>query len=458
MTEAQGVKLFGFQDGPQGFVHYGLEPEPMDHLFLRASAGRGSGKTFAGAVRATVYMCKYPGSMGMCVGLTVDKIRDTIIPKWWEILSTFGMREGTHFEYNKTEKLLTFLFNGSRCFMRSAEEPENLPGPDLAWFWLDEYRKMPFIVWEKLVPTLRGWKKNGYPHQAWMTSTPAGRAHWSRMLFFPKAYAAEFGGEVYERKVGTYRSYAAYTVQNPHGGQELDALMAGTYGKDSQLYKQEALGQELVLEDLVYSMWDARRHIVPREKWPVKHFKRVSAGVDFGFAVPSAIAVIAIDGEGRYYLLDEFYQKGMSHDGLVAVARRLKAKHGIQEFVCDSADPNWIRAFLRGGLHARKANKTVGTTSDPSCGIGLVYAALARQNPDGTNGFYCAPHCLNFRREIENYVRDEVSDSRDPGERPRKKGDHMMDATKYVMAWLDVVAGSGRNATIGHTRKVTYVA
>jgi phage terminase large subunit len=454
MADTEGVKLFGFQDGPEGFVFYGLDPEPIDFLFLRANCGRGAGKTFAGAVRSTVYACKYPESIGMVVGLTTDKVRDTILPTLRSVFRAFGMREGTHYEYNKTERTLTFLFNGSQMFMRSAEEPENLPGPSLAWFWLDEYRKMPFRVWEALLPTLR---QKGFPHQAWMTSTPAGRAHWSRMIWFPKAYAAEFDVPVYERAAGTYRSYRAKTKDNPHNGAEFYSSLLSTYGEGTQLARQELEGEEVVMEDLVYPIWDSKRHVVHPSKWPVQKFDKVLAGVDFGFAVPSAIVVGAQDHEGNHYLLDEFYRKGMSEDALIAEARRLKAQWGIRYFVADSADPRWIQSFRRAGLPVVPARKTVGSVTDPSSGIGLCYSLLARKRPDGSPLLWVSPRCANFRREIENYVRDDPAATRDPSERPRKHNDHAVDAWRYLETFKALVWGHG-DATRPKTSAVRWVA
>jgi len=433
------IELFGFQEGQDGFVLYGLEPEPIDYCFLRANCGRGAGKTMASAVRAMLYMCKYPGSRGMIIGLTADKVRDTILPTMYQVAREMGMRDGTHFEYNKTERRWSMLFNGSLAFMRSAEEPQMLPGPTLAWFWLDEYRKMPEIVWNLMLPTLRQNAPDGqppYPRQAWMSSTPAGRSHWSRKVWFPKAYSAEFDEPLYQRLAGTYRSYRANTKDNPHNPPEFYQTLASTYGIGTALYQQEVEGKEITMEDLVYSNFDRTYHCVPRSQWPTVPDK-VIAGVDFGFDSPSSIVVEGFDGERRY-LMDVFYKRHMDEDALVNVAKVLKKKHGIRYFLCDSSDPRWIRKFQQKRLRAYPAKRIVGSTSDPSSGIGLCYAALNKKLSDGRQAFFVDPKtCKPWLREIENYVREDQPSKRDRSEQPRKLNDHAMDAWKYAEQGID---------------------
>jgi phage terminase large subunit-like protein len=423
-----GFELHGFQAGPDGFVCYGLEPEPIDYLFLRINGGRQSGKTAAGAMRAILYMNKFPGSLGMIVGLTTDKVRDTILPTLYKFLGRIGFRYGVHYEYNKTERALTFLHNNSVALMRSAEEPDTLPGPSLAWFWLDEHRKMPEKVFLLLQPTLT---QVGYFHQAWLTSTPAGKSHWARKIFLPKTYAREFDCEVFPRVAGTYRSYNSWTKDNPHLSPVYYQTLLSTYGKDTALARQELFGEELVLDDLVFPVWNPAKHMVPESEWPSGP-ERVLAGVDFGFANPCAIIVEGVDSAGRHYILDEFYRTKLSEEHLCDIAKSLRNQYNIKYFVCDSADPRWIQAMRARRLPAIAAKKTVGSSSDPSSGIGLCYAALARELPDGSAGLYVSPKCTNFRREIENYTREENTGTKNISEKPRKHADHSLDAWRYA--------------------------
>ena len=421
-----GMKTYGFQAGTEGFVLYGLGSDgtpPIDYLFLRVVAGRQSGKTTAGAMRAFIYMNKYRGSLGMIIGLTADKLRDTVLPTLFKVCNLNGFEYGKDFEYNKTERALTFFNSGSVALMRSAEEPDNLPGPSLSWFWMDEFRKMPEKVFTLLQPTLT---QVGYPHQAWGTSTPAGRSHWTRKIWLPKQYERDFDVKLPERLAGTYRSYTAWTEDNTFLSPEYYKTLVSTYGENTMLFRQELRGEEIELEDLVYPVWDAKKHVVPEALWPERP-SRVMAGVDFGFANPTAILVEGVDSKGRHYIIDEFYRTQMSEGFLVEIAKGLQEKHNIELFVADSADPRWIRAMRAAYLPAIAAKKSVGSSADPSSGIGLCYSTMAK--PDY---LYVSPKCVSFRREIENYVREDSSDLRNPSERPRKRADHLMDCFRYA--------------------------
>lgn len=426
------LELFGFQAGPDGFVRYGLDPNEIDYLFLRVRAGRQAGKTTAGAMRSALFMSKYAGSAGMIISLTADKSRDTVIPTLFGVYKRMGMTYGTHYEYNKTERTITFLFNGSVAYLRSAEEPDNLPGPSLSWFWLDEDRKMPEKVFTLMQPTLT---QVGYPHQAWLTSTPAGKAHWSRKIWLPKQYAKEFDIDIPERAAGTYRSYTAWTKDNPNLSPDYYKTLVSTYGgANTSLAKQELFGEEIIFEDLVFPVWDSTKHMKKPELWPtpLTKMKRVLAGVDFGFTNPCAVVVEGIDEQQRHYILDEFYQVHMSEQELARVLKAMRRQYGIKYFICDSADPRWLRALRAAGLPAIAAKKTIGSINDPSSGIGLCHATLSREMEDGTQGFYVRPKCINFKREIENYVREDSKDKLNPSEKPRKKNDHLLDAWRYA--------------------------
>jgi hypothetical protein len=84
------------------------------------------------------------------------------------------------------------------------------------------------------------------------------------------------------------------------------------------------------------------------------------------------------------------------------------------------------------GLPAVPAKKTVGEASDPSSGIGLVHALLSKRMEDGSPFCMYSPKLRNYRREMENYVRDDGNAMRNPNEKPRKLDDHLMDAERYV--------------------------
>ena len=437
---SEGLVLHGYQSGPDGFVQYGLglngEP-PIDYLYLRALGGRQSGKSYGGGCRAAIYATTFPESSGMIVSLTTDKLRDTILPTMWNIFRTLGMKLDQDYSYNKTERAITFLRNGSIIYLRTAEEPQNLPGPSLSWFWLDEFRAMPEDVFLLLLPTL---SRAGYPHQCWMTSTPAGKGHWSRKFWLPNAYAVDYGVEPTILKGATMRSYQAWTEDNPHLSPVYLEVLNGAYKVDSAMWRQETRGEEVLMEGMVYDQFNHRIHMQPKENWPSKP-TLVLAGVDFGFRAPSAIIIGGIDKNRRHYLLDEFYRSGMEESDLAKQAKKLMNRYRIQYFICDNEDPGWIKAFRKAGLPAIPAKKVIGSRSDPSSGIGICYSLLSGLHPLGGPKIYINPSMVNFRREIENYIMEPDLGKINPTEKPRQRNNHAMDAWRYLETALNYYFG-----------------
>ncbi len=435
----QRIQLVGFQKGAEGFVRVGTSTEPdmnkwESPLKLRANGGRGSGKSSAGALRTALYVSVWDGAQGMVTAPTYGKLDDSTIPalKWG--LAQFGMLEGRDYQHNINQRKITALYGANPwlIWLRSTEDPKTIPGPTLAFAWMDEVHRTPFEAYADLVPALR---QPGYPHQLWVTSTPSGKRHWAYQIFrreqaVVEGYTDYTGAE--RNRLGRYLNYQARTQDNSlGGGAEVAAGMADTYGEDSPLYRQEALGEDVLVDGLVYPMWNPERLMVDENLWPSKP-GRFLAGIDFGFVNPSAIVVEGVDSDGRHYLVEEFYRARCSEQDLVREADRLTRRYGLAALFCDAADPRWIRALRMAGLPALRANKRVGSAGDISSGIGLCTRAISETLPDRTNRLYVSPKMEHFRAEIENYVEAQGSENRDPLEHPKKKGDHCLDAFRYA--------------------------
>ena len=122
-------------------MRYGTSPHPAlseweDYLYALVHAGVGSGKTRGGAYRMLHYMLTWEDSFGMVLTPTKDIFRTSTFPVIREVFAQGGLVEGKHWEYNKTESLLTLRETGARCWCSSTEEPEHIVGQNLAWGWL----------------------------------------------------------------------------------------------------------------------------------------------------------------------------------------------------------------------------------------------------------------------------------------------------------------------------------
>lgn len=132
--------------------------------FAAAVAGLGSGKTYAGALKAVRYCWTHPNALGMVTAPTFPMLRDTTLRTVKEVLP-----EGSY-TLNKTEMHLT-LANGAELLFRSTENSEHLRGVNAAFVWMDEAAQSPAEAFKILQGRLR---QPGFPHQLWLTTTPKG--------------------------------------------------------------------------------------------------------------------------------------------------------------------------------------------------------------------------------------------------------------------------------------------
>lgn len=442
------IEIFGFQlaarDGGPGFIHngaaYGHADLSMweDHLVLLAHGGRGSGKTMGGAIRAALYCLTWRGALFIVTAPTMWMMHDSTWPALERALNWMGVNPGPHgYTYNRDREEVTLHPTDVTILLRSTEHPDRLRGQDAAAAWQDEPRDSPFEAFTNLTGTLR---QQGYPHQLWLTTTPAGRRHWLCKVFYPNR-------AIYmptERIItpppasGRYVPYPARTRDNPFGGEDLYQFMAGTMGTNTLLARQELEGEFVLMEGLIYDQWDPDFYVKPRAEWPTQMPRRIIAGVDFGFTNPSAICVEGYDELNRRYIMRELYERQLSEHQLVSRALDIANEYHPYRWECDSEDPRWIDALRSAGLPVVRARKTKGSTRDISSGLGLCYAALGQPGV-GDQHFFVDPSCGHFQNEIEGFVYDTVlvtaKRTNDP-ERGLLFANHLMDAWRYSEAGI----------------------
>lgn len=168
-----------------------------------------------------------------------------------------------------------------------------------------------------------------------------------------------------------------------------------------------------------------------------KRFKRVLAGVDWGYENPAAIIVVGEEGNGRLMVVEEFYCARLLAEELAEQAKELQARWGIERFHCDPEDPGAIETWRRKGLKAQKAKNKLGR------GISTVASRFQLLPPHRLPRIYVLSTLVNLRREIKGYRRrgDTVSSNNLRGDEARediiKKNDHCCDAFRYAIMAFD---------------------
>ena len=122
-------------------------------------AGIGSGKTQVGSYGVLEMPA---GSRGAIIAPTYPVLRDATLETFMEVAEDVV----DHFNSSNMEMTLK---NGTEIIWRSADNPENLRGPNLGWFWLDEAAIMKEMVFDIMIGRLRR-----APALGWVTTTPKG--------------------------------------------------------------------------------------------------------------------------------------------------------------------------------------------------------------------------------------------------------------------------------------------
>jgi hypothetical protein len=377
--------------------------------------GIGSGKTWAGAVRAIATAWEQPGALGLIGAPTNTMLRDTTERTFFELLPRPLIAA-----YHKSEQHLR-LRNGSEILFRSLDEPDRVRGLSLAWFWLDEAPLCGYYAWQVLKGRLR---QKGFTTAGWATGTPHGRdGFWRDFEQRPRPRHALFRAATDANAANLPPDYIAQL------------------GYTGALYDQEVLGRFTAFAGLVYAL-DASRQGHLRAPAPGLRWQEVIGGVDWGYTNPAAAVVFGLDGDGRAWQLDEFYmRRAPLEEVLLPALLELTRRYGVQRWYCGPDEPEHIAALAAGLARERLPAVALRADNAVSAGIQTVTRLLSSRG-DGTRGLYIHPRCTHTIAEYGSYQyalgRSAASGAsgtagKEPSEQPLKQNDHALDATRYAL-------------------------
>ena len=342
-------------------------------------AGIGAGKTYAGAVKAT--MLAKPNTIGMIVAPTYRMLRDSTEYTFRDVAKDAIVDE------IKTDA--TYIMRGGgRVIMRSAHEPDNLRGPNLNWVWIDEGGLTRKSTWDICLGRIRADGKFG---NIYVTTTPKGKRNW--------VYEASQTAEIYK----------ATTFDNPHTSQEWKDILLSSY--EGQFKRQELYADFVAFEGLVYPQFDASQHV---KEMNTRNYIGFGLGSDEGYTNPAAIAKIYFDGDDNYYIAEEYYKTGKLQSEIVEEHIRMAGGHN-PEIIADSSAAGLIAALRDAGLDVQPRT-------------GSVLEGIKRmQELFAQNKIIINPQCVNLIAELESYSWKDGKDE------PVKEFDHLLDGTRYYI-------------------------
>jgi len=338
----------------------------------------------------------------MIVAPTYRMLEDVTLPEFLGFLD----RGGTP-HYHDIGRGQIQTGNGT-IFLRSAENPERMRGPNLTWSWLDEAALMREDAWKVMLGRLR---IGGA--ESLLTTTPRG-FNWLYEYFVGKGSQS-------------YGIVHASSKENPHLDDDFVQSLVEDYSEDYAA--QEIEGRFIAFEGLIYSEYREDIHTfepfeIPRD-WPRYR------GIDFGFVNPFVCLWCAKDPDGRLYFYDEHYERKMLlSDHAERIKKRDVCAEGekplrYQLTVADH-DAQDVAELGKLGIKTTKARKEV------SPGIQRVKNRMKVQK-DGKPRIFFSKSLIHTIKELYAY---RWSDKATKDE-PIKESDHSMDTVRYIVSAVD---------------------
>jgi phage terminase large subunit-like protein len=259
------------------------------------TAGRGFGKTRAGAEYVSAFARDHPDARIALVGATAEEARAVMVEGSSGLLAVARADERAKMLWRPSLRRLVFA-SGAEARLYSAANPESLRGPEHHLAWCDELAKWTRAeaAWNNLRLGLR----RGERPRAIVTTTPRPGALLNRLLEDP----------------ATVRSGGA-SWDNPHVSEDfLEAVEAAHGG--TRFGRQELEGQ--LLDDLEGALWS--RDLIERSRAAAPAagtLSRVVVGVDppAGSDGTCGIVVCGRDAAGIGYVLADLSAVGLGPEG-----------------------------------------------------------------------------------------------------------------------------------------------
>lgn len=245
-----------------------FKPTPSQRRFLASRARRlllrggfGSGKTSINIEKTLDLSIANPGLPGIMVSATYQQLDRTMLVEFAKRVPKEIIRK-----HHETKRYF-ILVNGSTIYYGSADKPDSLDGPTLAWATCDEIRIWKAASWRTVVSRVR--HKEAKLPQVAATSTPAmGWMH-----------------DVFGTDKPNQESIATSTLENKHNLDDgyVDDLIA-TFSP--RQLRSLLHGEWTLAEGAVFDEWNPDRCLID---WTIQPHARTVLGIDFGVRKPAVI-------------------------------------------------------------------------------------------------------------------------------------------------------------------------
>jgi len=293
--------------------HEGQQEPAGDWRIWLMMAGRGFGKTYAGAQWVTAMARANPGARIALVGASVDEVVKVMIEGRSGLLSL--ARPDEPIVWRPTAGVLRFA-SGAQAFVYSAGAGEKLRGPEHHFAWADELAKWgrADAAWDNLMMGLR----LGARPRCLVTTTPRAASVMHRIVAL-KGVERTGGG----------------TVDNPHAEPGFVEWVTETYG-GTRLGRQELDG--VLFADVDGALFPREVLEASRHSGPLPGFRRIVVGVDPPASADGDACGIVVCGLGEdeaIYVLADCSVAGMRPEGWARSVARAAEAWGADRVVAE---------------------------------------------------------------------------------------------------------------------------
>ncbi|MEP9359313.1 terminase family protein [Sphingomonas sp. KR3-1] len=338
------------------WAHAGqFEPEGDWQIWL-IRAGRGFGKTRAGAEWVHARARAHPDARIALVGATVDDVRRVMIEGTSGLLA--AARRDEALTWLRSAGELVFP-SGARAQIFSAAVPDGLRGPEHQFAWCDELAKWGGggeAAWDNLMLGMR----LGDAPQILVTTTPRPVKLMRKIMALPGV-----------------RETCGQTAGNPWLPASFVEAMTANYG-GTRLGRQE-LGGEMI-DEVQGALW-TRALIEACRIGEVPELGRIVIGVDPPAGVGGdacGIVAAALGRDGKGYVLEDASVQGATPEGWARAVAACAARHGADRVVAEKNQGGaMVKSVLLGadtGLPVRLVHASHGKAARAEP-VSLLYEA-----------------------------------------------------------------------------------
>ncbi|MBX3563101.1 MAG: DNA-packaging protein [Sphingomonas sp.] len=296
----------------RAWAHGGQRMPPGDWRVWLIRAGRGFGKTRAGAEWVCEVARSIAGARIALVGANADDVRQVMIEGPSGLVDVARADERP--VWHRASRELHWP-NGTIASVYSAEAPERLRGPEHEAAWCDELGKWrnADATWDNLVMTMR----RGERPRIVVTTTPRSTRLIHRIRALPSMIET-----------------TGRTRDNPHLPASFVAAMVEEYG--GTLKGRQELEGELI-EEVAGALW-SRALIEARRVRTAPALVRVVVGVDPPAGVGGdacGIVAVGLGADGRGYVLEDASVSGQAPEGWARAVAACAARRGADRVIAE---------------------------------------------------------------------------------------------------------------------------